>query len=98
MKLLIIYVLIKSKISAEERLKDKLAMAAKEKLVMLERERTKKEKEKIQAERKRKAAQFLASMKIIPSLGSKANSTILEVKSETVLNSNSSTDYYIKNT
>lgn len=74
---------------AEERLKDKLAMAAKEKLVMLERERTKKEKEKIQAERKRKAAQFLASMKIIPSLGSKTNCTILEVKSETDLNSNS---------
>lgn len=72
-------------------------MAAKEKLVMLERERTKKEKEKIQAERKRKAAQFLASMKIIPSLGLKANSTILEVKSETAPNSNSSTDYYINN-
>lgn len=72
-------------------------MAAKEKLVLLERERTKKEKEKIQAERKRKAAQFLASMKIIPSLSSKANSTILEVKSETVSNSNSSTDYYINN-
>jgi len=54
-------------ITAEERLKDKLAMAAKEKLAMLERERTKKEKEKIQAERKRKAAQFLASMKIVSS-------------------------------
>jgi len=52
---------------AEEKLKDKLAMAAKEKLAMLERERTKKEKEKIQAERKRKAAQFLASMKIVSS-------------------------------
>lgn len=48
-------------------MKDKLAMAAKEKLAMLERERTKKEKEKIQAERKRKAAQFLASMKIVSS-------------------------------
>ncbi|XP_026805265.1 protein suppressor of white apricot [Rhopalosiphum maidis] len=59
---------------AEERLKDKLAMAAKEKLSMLERERTKKEKEKIQAERKRKAAQFLASMKIISS--SKNSNTI----------------------
>lgn len=42
-------------------------MAAKEKLATLERERTKKEKEKIQAERKRKAAQFLASMKIVSS-------------------------------
>uniref|UniRef100_A0A2S2PTC9 Protein suppressor of white apricot n=1 Tax=Schizaphis graminum TaxID=13262 RepID=A0A2S2PTC9_SCHGA len=61
---------------AEERLKDKLAMAAKEKLSMLERERTKKEKEKIQAERKRKAAQFLASMKIISSSSSKNSNTI----------------------
>ncbi|XP_060850259.1 protein suppressor of white apricot [Rhopalosiphum padi] len=61
---------------AEERLKDKLAMAAKEKLSMLERERTKKEKEKIQAERKRKAAQFLASMKIISSSSSKNSITI----------------------
>ncbi|XP_027846101.2 protein suppressor of white apricot [Aphis gossypii] len=61
---------------AEERLKDKLAMAAKEKLSMLERERTKKEKEKIQAERKRKAAQFLASMKIISS--SSKNSNIIK--------------------
>ncbi|XP_015377851.1 PREDICTED: protein suppressor of white apricot [Diuraphis noxia] len=71
---------------AEERLKDKLAMAAKEKLFMLERERTKKEKEKIQAERKRKAAQFLASMKIISSssLSSKNSNTIKhEEKSET---------------
>jgi len=51
-------------------------MAAKEKLSMLERERTKKEKEKIQAERKRKAAQFLASMKIISSSSSKNSITI----------------------
>lgn len=51
-------------------------MAAKEKLSMLERERTKKEKEKIQAERKRKAAQFLASMKIISS--SSKNSNIIK--------------------
>jgi len=50
-------------------------MAAKEKLFMLERERTKKEKEKIQAERKRKAAQFLASMKIISSSSSSSNSS-----------------------
>jgi len=49
-------------------------MAAKEKLFMLERERTKKEKEKIQAERKRKAAQFLASMKIISSSSSSKSS------------------------
>ncbi|CAI6345373.1 unnamed protein product [Macrosiphum euphorbiae] len=70
---------------AEERLKDKLAMAAKEKLFMLERERTKKEKEKIQAERKRKAAQFLASMKIISSSSSSKSSNTIkpEEKSET---------------
>jgi len=60
-------------ITAEERLKDKLAMAAKEKLAMLERERTKREKEKIQAERKRKAAQFLASMKIVSSSSKNSN-------------------------
>lgn len=62
--------------TAEEKLKDKLAMAAKEKLAMLERERTKKEKEKIQAERKRKAAQFLASMKIVSSNKNPNNSTL----------------------
>lgn len=62
-------------ITAEERLKDKLAMAAKEKLAMIERERTKKEKEKIQAERKRKAAQFLASMKIVSSSSKNFNTT-----------------------
>lgn len=69
-------------------------MAAKEKLCMLERERTKKEKEKIQAERKRKAAQFLASMKIISSSSSKNSNTIKQGgKSETqILNSSSS--YY----
>lgn len=67
-------------------------MAAKEKLVMLERERTKKEKEKIQAERKRKAAQFLASMKIVPSLSKPSvNTTTYEEKLETSnLNSSSS--------
>lgn len=60
-------------------------MAAKEKLFMLERERTKKEKEKIQAERKRKAAQFLASMKIISSSSSSKSSNTIkpEEKSET---------------
>ncbi|XP_050520941.1 protein suppressor of white apricot [Daktulosphaira vitifoliae] len=63
---------------AEERLKDKLAMAAKEKLALLERERTKKEKEKIQAERKRKAAQFLAAMKIVPSSSKNSTSNIDE--------------------
>jgi len=68
-------------------------MAAKEKLAMLERERTKKEKEKIQAERKRKAAQFLASMKIISSSSTKSNSPAQEVKSETILNSNTSNDH-----
>lgn len=57
-------------------------MAAKEKLSMLEKERTKKEKEKIQAERKRKAAQFLASMKIIPSSNKISSNTIREVKTE----------------
>lgn len=50
-------------------------MAAKEKLAMIERERTKKEKEKIQAERKRKAAQFLASMKIVSSSSKNFNTT-----------------------
>ncbi|XP_025206974.1 protein suppressor of white apricot [Melanaphis sacchari] len=68
---------------AEERLKDKLAMAAKEKLSMLERERTKKEKEKIQAERKRKAAQFLASMKIISSSSTNSNATKPNEKPDT---------------
>lgn len=58
-------------------------MAAKEKLSMLEKERTKKEKEKIQAERKRKAAQFLASMKIIPSFNKISNNTPCGVKTET---------------
>lgn len=53
-------------------------MAAKEKLSMLERERTKKEKEKIQAERKRKAAQFLASMKIISSSSKNSNIKLSE--------------------
>lgn len=67
---------------AEERLKDKLAMAAKEKLAMLERERTKKEKEKIQAERKRKAAQFLASMKIVSSSNKNSVTNNVEVKPE----------------
>lgn len=57
-------------------------MAAKEKLFMLERERTKKEKEKIQAERKRKAAQFLASMKIISSSSNNSNTIKHGEKSE----------------
>lgn len=70
-------------IVAEERLKDKLAMAAKEKLSMLEKERTKKEKEKIQAERKRKAAQFLASMKIVPSSSKISNTNSHGIKTET---------------
>lgn len=69
-------------------------MAAKEKLAMLERERTKKEKEKIQAERKRKAAQFLASMKIVSSLSVNSNSTSHELKPEiTVLQDSSSINY-----
>ncbi|XP_025413350.1 protein suppressor of white apricot [Sipha flava] len=69
---------------AEERLKDKLAMAAKEKLAMLERERTKKEKEKIQAERKRKAAQFLASMKIVSSSNKNSSAIPSVINSETL--------------
>jgi len=69
-------------------------MAAKEKLVMLERERTKKEKEKIQAERKRKAAQFLASMKIVSSSSKNPNSITHRAQSETtsIPNSSSSND------
>jgi len=82
---------------AEERLKDKLAMAAKEKLVMLERERTKKEKEKIQAERKRKAAQFLASMKIVSSSSKNPNSITHRAQSETSI-PNSSSNSPIQNT
>ncbi|KAL4098116.1 hypothetical protein QTP88_022783 [Uroleucon formosanum] len=86
---------------AEERLKDKLAMAAKEKLFMLERERTKKEKEKIQAERKRKAAQFLASMKIVSSSSSssKSSNTIKDgEKSETHIPGNSPIHTSVVNT
>lgn len=67
-------------------------MAAKEKLAILERERTKKEKEKIQAERKRKAAQFLASMKIVSSSNTKSNSPAQDVKSEIILNSSSTSN------
>lgn len=64
-------------------------MAAKEKLALLERERTKKEKEKIQAERKRKAAQFLASMKIVSSSNINPVSSTQDVKIENnVLNTN----------
>lgn len=59
-------------------------MAAKEKLAMLERERTKKEKEKIQAERKRKAAQFLASMKIVSSSNKNSSAIPRVVNSETI--------------
>jgi hypothetical protein len=69
-------------------------MAAKEKLAMLERERTKKEKEKIQAERKRKAAQFLASMKIVSS-SNKNSSAIPSVINSETLDSCSSTIYFI---
>lgn len=85
---------------AEERLKDKLAMAAKEKLFMLERERTKKEKEKIQAERKRKAAQFLASMKIISSSSSSKSSNTIKhgEKSETHIPGNSPVHTAVVNT
>lgn len=63
-------------------------MAAKEKLALLERERTKKEKEKIQAERKRKAAQFLAAMKIVPSSSKNSTSNLDEKPSisETIPN------------
>lgn len=64
-------------------------MAAKEKLFMLERERTKKEKEKIQAERKRKAAQFLASMKIISSSSKSSNTIKHEDKSENQISGSS---------
>lgn len=70
-------------------------MAAKEKLVMLERERTKKEKEKIQAERKRKAAQFLASMKIVSSSCTNSNIIKNEVKPEQSALNNSSSNYCI---
>lgn len=70
-------------------------MAAKEKLVMLERERTKKEKEKIQAERKRKAAQFLASMKIVSSSSKIPNNITGGVKSETKVLNNSSSNYSV---
>lgn len=72
-------------------------MAAKEKLAMLERERTKKEKEKIQAERKRKAAQFLASMKIVSSSNKNSSAVPRVVNSETasILDSCSSTYFYI---
>lgn len=65
-------------------------MAAKEKLSMLERERTKKEKEKIQAERKRKAAQFLASMKIISSSSKSSNTSKPDGKIETQILDNTS--------
>lgn len=66
-------------------------MAAKEKLAMIERERTKKEKEKIQAERKRKAAQFLASMKIVSSSSKNSNTIAGGMNSETnIVNSSSS--------
>lgn len=70
-------------------------MAAKEKLVMLERERTKKEKEKIQAERKRKAAQFLASMKIVSSSCTNSSTIKNEVKTEKNTLNNSSSKYFI---
>ncbi|XP_050442175.1 splicing factor, suppressor of white-apricot homolog isoform X2 [Adelges cooleyi] len=67
----------------EDRIKDKITMAAKEKLASIERERTKKEKEKIQAERKRKAAQFLASMKIVSSLSKNSFNNIDDEKCST---------------